>query len=98
MDDQHTDGNAIAGLLSQLLAVDGTSVVRRCQSCGEDRPIADHRAYHGAGVVLRCPSCDDVALVVGLEGATVTVELRGAFQVSLTQRAAAAQGFSENGG
>ncbi len=83
MDDLHTDGNAIAGLLSQLLAVDTTSIVRRCQSCGDDRPIADHRAYRGAGVVLRCPSCSDVALVVGLVGDGLTVELRGAFQVAL---------------
>ena len=32
MDDVHTDGNAIAGLLSQLLAVDATSIARRTRS------------------------------------------------------------------
>ena len=83
MDDLHTDGNAIAGLLSQLLAVDATSVDRRCQSCGDQRPIADHRAYHGAGVVLRCPSCSDVALVIGISASDVTVQLRGTFHVAV---------------
>ena len=82
MDDLHTDGNAIAGLFSQLLAVDATSVVRRCQSCGDERPIADHRAFHGAGIVLRCPSCSDVALVIGIGAADVTVELRGTYHVA----------------
>jgi Family of unknown function (DUF6510) len=83
MDDLHTDGNAIAGLLSQLLAVDATSIDRRCQSCGDQRPIADHRAYHGAGVVLRCPSCSDVALIIGTAATKVTIELRGTFQVAV---------------
>ncbi len=83
MDDLHTDGNAVAGLLSQLLAVDATNIARRCQSCGDQRAIADHRAYHGAGVVLRCPSCGDVALIVGIGAADVTVELRGTFQVAV---------------
>ena len=83
MDDVHTDGNAVAGLLSQLLAVDATSIARRCQSCGDERPIADHRAYHGAGIVLRCPSCSDVALIVGIAAADVTVELRGTFHVAV---------------
>ena len=83
MDDVHTDGNAVAGLLSQLLAVDATSIARRCQSCGDERPIADHRAYHGAGIVLRCPSCSEVALIIGIGAADVTVELRGTFQVAV---------------
>ncbi len=83
LDDRHTDGNELAGLLSQLLAVDATSIVRRCHSCGDDRAIADHRAYHGAGVVLRCPSCGDVAMRMGLRDGGVTVELRGAYQVTV---------------
>ncbi len=86
MDDQdalHTDGNGAAGLLAQLLAVDPTTIMRRCPSCGGDRAIGEHRAYHGAGMVLRCPNCDDVALrLVAREGG-VTVELRGAYRVAV---------------
>ncbi len=82
MDDVHTDGNALAGLLSQVLAVDATSIERRCHACGDRRPIADHRAFHGAGVVLRCPSCGVVALVIGVGAADITVELRGTFRIA----------------
>lgn len=81
MSEGHTDGNAIAGLLTQVLAVDPTSILRTCQSCADRRPIADHRAYHGAGIVLRCPSCEDVALRIGLGAERLTVELRGTFEI-----------------
>jgi len=33
--------------------------------------------------LLRCPSCSDVALVIGIGAADVTVELRGTFQVAV---------------
>ncbi len=82
MDDQHTDGNAMAGLLSEVLAVDASSIVRRCHSCGADRPMADHRAYPGAGAVLRCPECEDVAVRVVTAGASLVVEPRGTFVVA----------------
>ena len=34
MSDLHTDGNGIAGLLAEILAVDATTMLRRCRSCG----------------------------------------------------------------
>jgi Family of unknown function (DUF6510) len=79
----HTDGNHVAGLLAQVFAVDTTTVMRRCHSCGSDRPMAEHRAYHGAGVVLRCPACDDVAVRIAVRDDGLTAELRGAFVVAL---------------
>ena len=85
MSDLHTDGNGIAGLLSQVLAIDATSVARTCHACTDRRPIADHRAYHGAGVVLRCPSCEAVALCIGIGGERLTVELRGTFEIEIRQ-------------
>ena len=87
MSDLHTDGNAFAGLLSEVLAVDATSIGRRCQSCGDRRPMADHRAYEGAGVVLRCPNCGDLALRIGVADDRLTIELRGTFQIALEQPA-----------
>jgi hypothetical protein len=58
------DGNAIAGLLSELFAAEMTGVPRRCQSCRQVNAVGAHRVYVGAGVVLRCPACGDVALRV----------------------------------
>jgi hypothetical protein len=77
----HTDGNEVAGVLEQFLAVDVTLIERRCQSCGDRQPLAAHRAFHGAGIVLRCPSCDDVALIVGLQHDHLTVEWRGTYRI-----------------
>ena len=77
----HTDGNGTAGMLSQILAVDTTSMMRTCHSCGEHHTIARHRAYRGAAVVLRCPGCDDVAVRVGEDEKGVTVEWWGVFRI-----------------
>lgn len=52
MDDQHIDGNGIAGLLGEIGATEMTAFLRTCQSCGHRRAIGDHRANRRAGVVL----------------------------------------------
>jgi hypothetical protein len=64
MDDQVLDGNGMAMLLTEAMGAEPTSAVRRCQSCGDDHAIGNHRAYRGAGVVLRCPGCSAVAATV----------------------------------
>ena len=81
MDDHHIDGNGVAGLLSEIMVADATMVLRTCQSCGDRRPIAEHRAYQTAGVVLRCPSCSDVALVVGVQEQRLTVAWHGSYEI-----------------
>ena len=81
MDEQHIDGNGIAGLLREIAGAEMTAVLRTCQSCGDRRPVGEHRAYRTAGVVLRCPSCEDVAVVVGVQEARLLVEWRGIYQV-----------------
>ena len=81
MDDLHTDGNGVAGLLAEVFVTEATVLVRRCRSCGDARALGEHRAYHGAGVVLRCPSCGAVALRVAVADEALTVEWRGTFRV-----------------
>jgi predicted RNA-binding Zn-ribbon protein involved in translation (DUF1610 family) len=81
MDDLHTDGNGVAGLLAEVLAVDATSMARTCQACGDEQPVGAHRAYHGAGVVLRCPSCGAVAVRIAEQGDAVAVEWHGLFRI-----------------
>lgn len=60
----HTDGNAIAALLEEILGVEVTAMMRTCQSCGQQHAIGAHRLYRGAGLVLRCPHCYDLAAVI----------------------------------
>ena len=81
MDSQHLDGNGIAGLLAEIAGVELTAVVRTCQSCGDRRPVGDHRAYRSAGVVLRCPSCEDVAVVIGVQEQRLVVCWHGAYSI-----------------
>jgi len=81
MDQQHIDGNGIAGLLGEIAGADMTTVVRTCGSCGDRRMIGEHRAYRGAGIVLRCATCDDVAVVVGVQEQRLVVEWRGTYMV-----------------
>jgi len=86
MTDLHTDGNGVAGLLGEILAVEVTTVVRRCHSCGAENPLGAHRAYQGAGVVLRCPACADVALRIGVRDDALVLEWRGTFTAPRAQQ------------
>jgi uncharacterized protein DUF6510 len=81
MTDTTLDGNGVAGLLAEILAAEPTTTRRRCQSCGNEHPLAAHRAYRGAGVVLRCPGCSDVALRITEREDALLVEWRGVYTV-----------------
>jgi hypothetical protein len=77
-DTEHfTDGNAAAGLLQEVFLAEFTTLLRRCQSCGDRNPAGAHRSYAGAGIVLRCPSCDDIALRITNLPSEQIFELRG---------------------
>jgi hypothetical protein len=86
MTDLHLDGNGVAGLLAEIFTVDATVLPRTCRVCGDRRPIADHRAYRGAGIVLRCPSCGAVAVRIGVADDRLVVELRGPLEVTRVSR------------
>jgi hypothetical protein len=81
MDDQHIDGNGIAGLLNEIAGADLTAVLRTCQSCGDRRAVGEHLAYLSAGVVLRCANCADVAVVVGMQDTRLVVEWHGVYEI-----------------
>ena len=81
MDEQHIDGNGIAGLLGEIAGAEMTAVMRTCQSCGDRRPVGEHRAYRTAGVVLRCPGCHEVALVIGLQDERLIVGWHGRYEI-----------------
>lgn len=63
MTQQYMDGNALAGPLREIFAVDVTAAVQRCVHCGQTGPVAVLRVYvHAPGLVARCPGCDEVVL------------------------------------
>ena len=57
------DGNALAGPLRELFAVDVTTAIGQCAHCRSSGPLARTRVYTNApGLVARCPDCDEVVL------------------------------------
>ncbi len=59
------DGNAAAGILSEVFVPDITTARATCASCGTIRPLGALPAYgQNMGAVMRCPICDAVVLRV----------------------------------
>ncbi|WP_028063488.1 DUF6510 family protein [Solirubrobacter soli] len=56
---EHLDGNAAAGELSEVFALDVTTAVVTCVGCGTTGPLAEAMLYR---TVLRCPNCEGVLL------------------------------------
>lgn len=80
LDDDFEDGNALAGPLSELFAVDVVSAEGRCTGCGTAGPVAGLRVYGpgvGPGLVARCPGCGQVVLRVVRGGDSAWLDLRG---------------------
>ena len=84
MDESMLDGNAAAGDLQQLFAVEVTQMVGVCDGCGTAGPLAEAHMFERApGLTLRCPACDVVlARLVHLPDRTL-VELRGLRRLEL---------------
>jgi DNA-directed RNA polymerase subunit RPC12/RpoP len=56
--DLRLDGNAAAGILSEVFTAEMTSATGTCANCGATNAIGATQLYAQApGAVLRCPSC-----------------------------------------
>jgi hypothetical protein len=69
MDELMLDGNAVAGMLGEVFAVDMTTAAMMCGNCEAIGAVGAMHVFRGAGIVLRCPHCDH-ALVKIVEGGT----------------------------
>lgn len=77
-EDDYEDGNALAGPLSEIFAVDVVSAQGCCTGCGTTGPIAQLRVYGpGPGLVARCPQCGQVVLRLVRGGNSAWLDLRG---------------------
>ncbi len=73
------DGNAAAGILSEVFVPDVTTARATCANCGTIRAIGALLVYaHGMGMVMRCPTCDAVVLRVARLRRQLWVDLTGA--------------------
>ena len=72
------DGNAAAGELRDVFAVDVTAAAWQCAGCGRTAVIAEARVYMQApGLVARCPGCDGVLLRMVRGPGRTWLDLRG---------------------
>lgn len=77
-EDDYEDGNALAGPLSEIFAVDVVSAQGRCTGCGTTGPVAQLRVYGpGPGLVARCPACGQVVLRLVRGGESAWLDMRG---------------------
>jgi hypothetical protein len=76
--DDYLDGNAAAGELSNIFAVDVTAAEGQCAHCGATNRFADAHLYTQApGLVVRCPVCEQVVLRLVSVRQRVFLDMRG---------------------
>jgi hypothetical protein len=77
------DGNAAAGILSEIFVLEMTNNRVECVNCGRQGEIGTLLAFtQSPGIVLRCPSCEHVILRAVQSAEMIYLDLRGAAYVS----------------
>jgi hypothetical protein len=77
MDALTLDGNAAAGILQELFAVEMTTAVGTCDACGNSGEVGRVRLYRGAGLVMRCPTCGAILMRIVTSGTRHWIDLGG---------------------
>ena len=78
------DGNALAGDLREIFAVDVTAARFTCAGCGHADAVATLRLWGPEpGRVARCPHCADVVLRLVHAPDRVFLDLRGTVRLEL---------------
>jgi hypothetical protein len=74
----YLDGNAAAGELGEIFALDVTSAEGRCANCGGKSRFAEAHLYAQCpGLIARCPLCGHVLLRLANVQHGVVLDLRG---------------------
>lgn len=72
------DGNAAAGELNRVFAIDVTAAEGQCGNCGAKSRFAETHLYMQApGLVARCPVCEHVLLRLANVRQRVFLDVRG---------------------
>ena len=84
MDALMLDGNAVAGLLQEVFAVEMTTAIGTCATCGATEPVGAVHVSRGAGIVMRCPHCDNALVTIVEDGARVWIGFPGVRTLQVT--------------
>ena len=88
MDALMVDGNAVAGLLQEVFAVEMTTAVEMCNACGATDQVGALKVFRGAGIVMRCPHCDSALVTIVEDGTRVWIGFAGVRTLQVTVQGA----------
>ena len=82
--DSRLDGNAAAGLFSEVFTRDVTAAHATCASCGRTASIgALHMYAQEMGAVLRCPGCEGVVMRMSRTTTHVWIDATGSRSIMI---------------
>ena len=84
MDALMLDGNAVAGLLQEVFAVEMTTALGTCNACGAMEAVGALHVFRGAGIVMRCPHCDNALVTIVKDGTRVWMSFAGVRTLQVT--------------
>ena len=84
MDALMLDGNAVAGLLQEVFAVEMTTAILTCTRCGATEPVGAIPVFRGAGIVMRCPQCDNALATIVRDETRVWIGWAGVRMLQVT--------------
>jgi hypothetical protein len=83
------DGNAIAGLLSEIFGTEITTNPAECVHCGTVSVVGRMLAFgQEMGTVLRCPGCQNVMIRVVETPTALWLDMQGVSYLQLKRAAA----------
>ena len=83
-DELMLDGNAVAGLLQEVFAVEMTTAIETCNACGATNEVGALHVFRGAGIVMRCPHCDNALVTIAEGGARIWIGFAGVRTLQVT--------------
>ena len=84
MDALMLDGNAVAGLLQEVFAVEMTTAVGTCATCGATDAVGALHVFRGAGIVMRCPHCHSAVVTIVRDDTRMWFGFRGVRTLQVT--------------
>jgi Zn finger protein HypA/HybF involved in hydrogenase expression len=84
MDELMLDGNAVAGLLREVFAVEMTTAMATCDACGATDAVGATHVFRGAGIVMRCPHCGSALVTIVKDDTRVWIGFVGVRTVQVT--------------
>jgi hypothetical protein len=85
MDELMLDGNAVAGMLTEVFAVEMTTAIVTCGNCGTSGAVGAMHVFRGAGIVMRCPNCDNAVVKIVIDGTRMWMNFTGMQTLEITR-------------